>query len=207
MPVENACLVVVNETTLFFAGGSNGTYQASAYLYSSVSKTWSYIGEMPGGARAFSACGLVSGRAGHRVVVAGGQDYANGDYLPVKEVDIYDLETGSWRSSGKRKKLLGHSNCPYCVYVFNKFSCRIASNSSPVSDNALAFPMYGMASVPYGDSFFIVGGHSESGSLATVFHFDPETEVFQLVEHAALQNSRQRCVAMFVDAQAFPEWE
>ena len=64
---------------------------------------WTAVGEMPGGPKDAPACGLVR--------------YSNGDEAVViassAEVDIYDLTTGSWRTSSNALGITGAVAVPY----------------------------------------------------------------------------------------------
>ena len=95
-PTENHCLVVLSDTRLFIAGGYvDGHGDADeAYVYDSESGDWTSVGNMPGPPRHALACGLAVDPFAPRrqVVVAGGRNFAT--------VDLYDVDTGEWRTTG-----------------------------------------------------------------------------------------------------------
>ncbi len=64
-----------------------------------------------------------------------------------------------------------------------------------------------MASVPYGDTFLLVGGYREDTGdyLDTIYIFEPFGETFSLVPGVRLQTARRLHTAFFVDAMSFPE--
>ena len=72
---------------------------AEAHLYDSTTQIWTYLGDMPGGPRYSHACGTFTNAEGHLgAVMAGG--YGSTGYV----VDIYNFETGQWKSSGESTK-------------------------------------------------------------------------------------------------------
>ncbi len=98
---EDHCLAIVDDATLFLAGGTGSSNEA--YLYTEDAG-WVDIGRLTGeGTRNFISCGVVRDDDGHplKVVAAGSDSSADSGY----EVDIYDLDTGTWKFSGKTKKL------------------------------------------------------------------------------------------------------
>ncbi len=76
-----------------------------------------------------------------------------------------------------------------------------------VSDNALPIPMSRMASVPYGDTFLLVGGYRPLALtyMDTIYEFDTLGETFKLRNDVSLRRARSDHVAFFVDALAFPD--
>ncbi len=62
-----------------------------------------------------------------------------------------------------------------------------------------------MASVPYGDTFLLVGGtdYHSGESQDTIYVFDSEAEAFHLLEGRSLQTARSHHTAMLVDAYTF----
>ncbi len=59
--------------------------------------------------------------------------------------------------------------------------------------------------MPYKDSFLLVGGSDGSARYKdTIYYFNPDTSVFELLE-PRLKTGRYSLVAMFVDAESFPE--
>ena len=64
-----------------------------------------------------------------------------------------------------------------------------------------------MASVPYGDSFLLVGGFDWENKrfLSTVLVFDRITEEFRELPGVELSRARTRPTAMFVDPEVFPK--
>ena len=76
-----------------------------------------------------------------------------------------------------------------------------------VADNSLPIPIWDMASVPYGDTFLLVGGYNDNSGdfLDTIYVFEPFSETFNLVPGVRLKTARRYPTAFFVDAMSFPE--
>ncbi len=74
------------------------------------------------------------------------------------------------------------------------------------SENALPTAMNAMASVPFGQTFLLVGGYDRDASRAmSVLHiFNPDDEQFYQLLTPRLRQARQYPTAMFVDVDAFP---
>ncbi len=63
-----------------------------------------------------------------------------------------------------------------------------------------------MASVPYKDSFLLVGGYGSSEFKDSIYEFDPKTEQFRpVVGRVNLQTARRDHAALMVDVDSFPE--
>ena len=67
--------------------------------------------------------------------------------------------------------------------------------------------MQGMASVPYEDSFLLVGGYDmvQGDNMNSIYRFDPRMEEFKLMVGSRLRTKRMMAVALLVDADAFPK--
>ncbi len=63
--------------------------------------------------------------------------------------------------------------------------------------------MYGMVSVQYGNTFAIVGGYHNGAEKDTVYLYNPETEVFDLLE-ARLSRPKMYATAFLVSEDIFP---
>ena len=70
--VDGHCIVSINSTHFFFGGGYDGKYRAETYLVKIETWTWTEIPSMSVG-RNLHSCGMVKGRGGTRIVVAGGE--------------------------------------------------------------------------------------------------------------------------------------
>ena len=82
-------------------------------------------------------------------------------------------------------------------------------NLSDSAENSLPLPLSYAASVPYGNSFLLVGGITPDASYQnqnSIYMFDVTDEVFKLIPNAALGQGLHSTTAFMVDAQAFPEW-
>ncbi len=78
--------------------------------------------------------------------------------------------------------------------------------------NALPSPVIAASSLPYKNSFLMIGGLDDgiSGNwegLATIYWFDPADNTFVPIEGVALGEARYWLQAMYVDAQALPKCE
>ncbi len=64
-----------------------------------------------------------------------------------------------------------------------------------------------MASVPFGDTFLLVGGWNRATETVSsdIYIFDTETEKFTAMAGVALNRARRYAAAVMVDVQAFPE--
>ena len=69
---------------------------------------------------------------------------------------------------------------------------------------SLPHPIENAASVPFGDTFLVVGGMSEAKYLDTIFKYDAENAVWALLD-ASLSEARVNAVAMMVDRALFHE--
>ena len=76
--------------------------------------------------------------------------------------------------------------------------------SSWRSGPSLPHPIENAASVPFGDTFLIVGGMSEAKYLDTIFRYDAENAAWALLD-ASLSEARVNAVAMMVDRALFHE--
>ena len=85
------CVVKVNETHIFFAGGrSNEQSVADAFLFDWPNQEWQKMPDMSVG-RDLHACALLQNPAG--VIALGGMDYQRTEH---KTSEIFDLRTESW---------------------------------------------------------------------------------------------------------------
>ena len=88
---DSGCLVVIDDQTLFLAGGYQ-TYSGSdgAFLYDASSDSWTAMPSMRVG-RKYHSCGIDSTK--EEIVVAGGVN----DAFPLSSVEIFTVATMSWR--------------------------------------------------------------------------------------------------------------
>ena len=93
--------------------------------------------------------------------------------------------------------------------VNQKFEAFYIGDQSQISANMLPLPIKGASSLPYEDSFLMIGGYSQTldEELNTVFRFDAEEESFVLMEGVSLRQERRFFSAMYVDAQSLPKCE
>ena len=65
------------------------------------------------------------------------------------------------------------------------------------------------ASVPYGDTFLLVGGLQATSKvpLNAIYEYDAHAEQFKLVSATSLRTARHVHEAIMVDADAFPPCE
>ncbi len=148
--------------------------------------TWNTTSPIPSGQRSANGCGMALNRQGEpEIVVAGGTS-------PF-DVDIYNTETGLWKSSSRFEA----PQAPKYVY----YTCAIPLGIS------LPVTLSYMASVPYKDSFLLVAGYDQdtAQALDTIYEFDPFEERFNLRLGDRLRRARYGAGAVLVDAQAFPE--
>ena len=75
------------------------------------------------------------------------------------------------------------------------------------SDGALPVPIKDFSSVPYDNTFLIVGGinFDTNEYIDRVLQFDVTDETFKFVPNARLNRNFGRPAAMLVDVMAFPE--
>ena len=73
--------------------------------------------------------------------------------------------------------------------------------------NALPVPLKDMASVPYGNTFLLVGGNNAHTfeDSPFIYKFDLGSDTFKVVTSARLNRARRYTAAVWVDAQAFPD--
>ncbi len=56
---DNFCMTVIDEDSLFIGGGlTQDGSTAAAYLFSKATQEWTSVGNLPGGSREESACGV-----------------------------------------------------------------------------------------------------------------------------------------------------
>ncbi len=80
---------------VFFAGG---TQNAELFVHLDQINAWASLGNMPGGERYSLGCGSVVNSEGQiEVIMAGGRN-SNEPDVTGTEVDIYNFDTGEWRS-------------------------------------------------------------------------------------------------------------
>ena len=177
------CMTILNGSTLYVAPGSGDD---QLYEYNMMTSTWTSMGDIPSGGRNHLGCGVAKNRLGQtEIIIAGG-------LLPEDDVsvDIYNLDTSEWKTSSK-----------LCMNIFSLMLTNM------FADNSLPIPKWGMASVPYGDTFLLVGGYNENSGdyLETIYVFEPFSETFNLVQGVRLKTARRLHTAFFVDAMSFPE--
>ncbi len=86
------CMTMLNSTTLYVAPGSGDNILQK---YTIMTSSWTSIGEIPSGGRNNLGCGVAKNRFGQtEIIIAGG-------FQSGASVDIYNLETNEWKSSGK----------------------------------------------------------------------------------------------------------
>jgi hypothetical protein len=94
---EEHCIAVVNDTTLFLAGGrsNSGSYRSEAYLYNRVTEQWSQVNRLMTTGRQWHACAAITNMTtGEReVVVSGGYNNSGELY----SVEIYSVARNQWR--------------------------------------------------------------------------------------------------------------
>ena len=159
------CLVALGGGDLFVTGGLSLEPSEKTYIFSSTSREWVEVADMPTG-RYTLMCGLIETGGKQEVVAAGGFYF---QYFDV--VEIYSVDDNSWRT--------GH----------------------PLPRN-----IYGAFTVPYQDSFLMVGGGSDTpsiGFLDTIYKYEADTDSWVLLDQKL---SRQLIwtMAMMVDADIFP---
>ena len=101
MPAENykSCLVVIDEDRIFTCGIRPGSARQATYIFTRSESSWISKAPMPT-SRYDHSCGLVSHpERGPELIVSGGYD---GVYLD--SVDIYTVNTDSWRKGNKQMK-------------------------------------------------------------------------------------------------------
>ena len=95
---EGLCLVITGNDSLFIAGGQTEDGLTShAYTYVIGNKSWTHVSNM-GSASRNHRCGLIYGREGKEVVVAG-LELSNNYWWRPNIVEIYNLANGIWRSA------------------------------------------------------------------------------------------------------------
>merc|ERR1712224_312198 len=93
--VDGGCLVVVDETNIFLAGGfppSNRTF-----MYNSDSNSWRELTNMAM-KRFLHSCGLIdryNNGTGKEIIVAGGREINNA--VSTTSVEIFSIDTEEWR--------------------------------------------------------------------------------------------------------------
>ena len=92
MSDDPGCLVVVDDQTMFLAGGTSTTLVGSkrAFVYKKESDSWTEMRSMTVG-RQYHSCGYDS--INGEIVVAGGVN----DAYPLNSVEIFMVESLSWR--------------------------------------------------------------------------------------------------------------
>ncbi len=88
------CMAILNGTTPYVAPGSGSDH---LYEYDVAASTWTSMGEIPSGGRNYLGCGVAKNSQGQTVIVVAG-GLLSGDDV---SVDIYNLETNEWKTSGK----------------------------------------------------------------------------------------------------------
>lgn len=70
-----------------------------------------------------------------------------------------------------------------------------------IPQQSLPYDIHYGASVPYGDSFLIVGGYSNGqfSYLDTIFYFNPETEIFELFDQTLSEPKDQMAAFLVPD--------
>ncbi len=165
-------------------------------------RSWLQSADLPAipQARHFQVCGVVDkGRdGGMEVVVAGGSAYhGEGNDNISLTLDILNFNSMTWRTVGEqnggRVNTTLHLN-PSAVPTF------------PAVES-LPFNLTAASSVPYGNTFLVVGGFMGEGSMGEggsknlsryIFKYDTNTESFVLLS-GHLSNGRAYATAFFID--------
>ncbi len=94
------CLTIIDENRLLVAGG----FLDSVHIFDAYESQWKDIGPFPSGGLYYqyrSSCGIVKhpvdGRALQVVIAGAGMD--------ADQVDIFELETNEWKTSGTYKSI------------------------------------------------------------------------------------------------------
>ncbi len=238
--------MVVDEDRIFVAGGdsqvSEHTNLTFMYEHRDGRGLWTRLQDMPTNRRAL-ACGLVDNgedNGGKEIVAAGGFVFTY-----VKIVEIYSVDTGTWRSGKRRSPLTNitisqellastmsfiphfEANCLAIIIQASKamyilwFRCQESSKtvqiyllnpvvfssmaffafiSAPDLPEALALP----ATVPYRDTFLVIGGKASDGTLIDrIYAYNAANESFVQLEQR-LNGGRSYAVPMMVDPLIFP---
>ena len=74
-----------------------------------------------------------------------------------------------------------------------------------ITEDASPAPMYYPTTVPYGDSFVLIGGYNpvDAVYLSTIYFYDPIDQSFKLRERLRVAKSFPG--AVMVDSMSFPE--
>jgi hypothetical protein len=132
---HSPCLVIVDNKTLFMAGGSTNRHTKKSYVYSRSSTYWTEVADMRTG-RFGHSCALVKKQTteGNEIVAVGGRE--GGVYL--NTVEIFSMKTLSWRTAAT---LLSERMQPAIVnYNYNNaFLILGGRNSSSNLDTILLY--------------------------------------------------------------------
>ena len=146
--VQGACILIVNETTLFVAGGKEYNYeQALTYFFNLNTNSWVRGPDLTE-RKQYHTCSLVTQPDGTRdVVVVGGyraySDRYQSDCYYQRSVDIINLDTNT-KQRGKRRILHHNLNTTHFSFVLGQ--------NLPVG-------LYGHTAVSYGRKVIIIGGN------------------------------------------------
>ena len=187
MPVAKVehCLVALDDGDLLVTGGLSPLPSEKTYIFSSTSWEWVEVADMPTG-RYTLMCGSIQ-RGGNQEVVAAGGFYFH--YFDM--VEIYSVEDNLWRT-GKFFKPI--------IYL------RIFKPNSNLAANPLPQNIYGATTVPFQDSFLIVGGGSDTpsyGFLDTIYKYEADADSWTLL-HQSLTRPLIWTGALMVDVEIFP---
>ncbi len=81
----------------------------------------------------------------------------------------------------------------------------LETNAWEDGGHVMPIPIEGASTLPYGDTFLLIGGTSLDQHLNTTYQFNATTETFDLLEGVYLEQERSTFQAMYVEAQALPK--
>ena len=125
------CAVALDESSLFVSVGAadSATYSNVSYIYDGIADSWNRVADMPTG-RNGHGCGAING--GREVVVAGGASDMGGEPEDVEDLDsveIYNVETDSWRTGEATSSTLSMVYKKPREIETSLFTCSEASRS------------------------------------------------------------------------------
>ena len=93
---DAGCLVVIDDNTFFLAGGTSGSDRA--FIYTRGNDSWREVESMIA-PREGHSCGIIKSQigTGKDIVVAGGRTKANNTVTPNRSVEIFSVDTETWR--------------------------------------------------------------------------------------------------------------
>ena len=194
MPIglSKHCMVALDGDDMFVTGGSKrdetGSQSGSekSYLYHSDTMEWEELPGLPT-PRAYLMCGMVHNTNGDQEVIAAG-----GGFSENREVEIYNLQSGEWRTG---------QSIFIIISIISYEKCNFSAG------NPLPLHLDDATVVPLDESFLLVGGYLSDDDFPsksnTIYKYEKQNDSWTLLD-TKIPFHVANPIALMVDIDIFP---